>query len=100
MFFASFIALVHTHGYNVDFVPNYIMAYIRNFVMALPVQLFIVGPLARKIGFNTMLISQDEIRRNMLWVKDGIDMKALPLMIELLKYGNEHSVIVILEGIM
>ena len=47
--------------------------------------------LQRKIGFNTMLISQDEIRRNMLWVKDGIDTKALPLMIELLKYGNEHS---------
>ena len=56
--------------------------------------------LQRKIGFNTMLISQDEIRRNMLWVKDGIDTKALPLMIELLKYGNEHSAIVILEGIM
>ena len=53
-----------------------------------------------KKGFNTMLISQDEIRRNMLWVKDGIDTKALPLMIELLKYGNEHSDIVILEGIM
>lgn len=49
VFFASFIALVHSHGYNVDFVPNYIMAYIRNFVMALPVQLFIVGPLARLI---------------------------------------------------
>lgn len=56
--------------------------------------------LQRKIGFNTMLISQDEIRRNMLWVKDGIDTKALPLMIELLKYGYEHSDIVILEGIM
>lgn len=56
--------------------------------------------LQRKIGFNTMLISQDEIRRNILWVKDGIDTKALPLMIELLKYGNEHSDIVILEGIM
>ena len=50
---------------------------------------------ALQIGFNTMLISQDEIRRNMLWVKDGIDTKALPLMIELLKYGNEHSDIVI-----
>lgn len=56
--------------------------------------------LQRKFGYNTMLISQDEIRRNMLWVKDGIDTKALPLMIELLKYGNEHSDIVILEGIM
>ena len=56
--------------------------------------------LQKKFGYNTMLLSQDEIRRNMLWVKDGIDTKALPLMIELLKYGNEHSEIVILEGIM
>jgi hypothetical protein len=47
-----------------------------------------------------MRISQDEIRRNMLWVKDGVDTKALPLMMELLKYGKEHSEIVILEGIM
>ena len=45
--------------------------------------------LQKKFGYNTMLLSQDEIRRNMLWVKDGIDTKALPLMIELLKYGNE-----------
>jgi predicted kinase len=29
--------------------------------------------LQRKIGYNTMRISQDEIRRNMLWVKDGVD---------------------------
>lgn len=56
--------------------------------------------LQKKFGYNTMLISQDEIRRNILWVKDGIDTKALPLMIELLKYGYEHSDIVILEGIM
>lgn len=42
--------------------------------------------LQKKFGYNTMLISQDEIRRNILWVKDGIDTKALPLMIELLKY--------------
>ena len=47
--------------------------------------------LQRKIGFNTMLISQDEIRRNMLWVKDGIDTKALPLMIELLKSKKDDN---------
>lgn len=56
--------------------------------------------LQRKFGYNTMLISQDEVRRTMLWVKDGIDTKALPLMVELLKYGNAHSDIAILEGIM
>ena len=47
-----------------------------------------------------MMISQDEIRRNVLWVKDGVDTKALPLMIELIKYGYEHCDVVILEGIM
>ena len=36
--------------------------------------------LQEKLGYNTMRISQDEVRRNMLWVKDGIDTKALPLM--------------------
>lgn len=31
--------------------------------------------LQKKFGHNTMLISQDEVRRNILWVKDGIDTK-------------------------
>ena len=56
--------------------------------------------LQKKFGYNTMMISQDEIRRNVLWVKDGVDTKALPLMIELIKYGYEHCDVVILEGIM
>ena len=56
--------------------------------------------LQKKFGYNTMMISQDEIRRNILWVKDGVDTNALPLMIELMKYGYEHCDVVILEGIM
>ena len=56
--------------------------------------------LQKKLGRNTMLISQDEVRRNMLWVDDGIDTKALPLMAELLRYGREHGEFSILEGIM
>ncbi len=56
--------------------------------------------LQEKLGYNTMRISQDEVRRNMLWVKDGKDTKALPLMAELLKYGKIHSELTILEGIM
>lgn len=56
--------------------------------------------LQKKFGCNTIMISQDEIRRNILWVKDGVDTKALPLMIELMKYGYEHCDVVILEGIM
>ena len=56
--------------------------------------------LQEKLGYNTMIISQDEIRRNMLHVNDGEDTPAIPLMKELLKYGNQHSNVVILEGIM
>lgn len=56
--------------------------------------------LQNRFGRNTMLISQDVIRRDMLKVKDGENTLALPLMKELLLYGNNHSDIVILEGIM
>ena len=56
--------------------------------------------LQKKVGRNTMLISQDVIRREMLRVKDGESTLAIPLMKELLIYGNSHSDIVILEGIM
>lgn len=56
--------------------------------------------LQEKFGENTMLISQDTIRREMLRAKDGADTKALPLMTELLKYGRRNSPVTILEGIM
>ena len=56
--------------------------------------------LQHKFGRNTMVISQDVIRRDMLWVKDGINTEALPLLINLLQYGRNHSEIVILEGIL
>lgn len=49
---------------------------------------------------NTMLISQDVVRRDILRVKDGENTEALPLMKELLTYGRNHCEIVILEGIM
>lgn len=60
----------------------------------------IAKELQRHFGRNTMLISQDVIRRDMLWVKDGESTEAIPLMKELLAYGIKHSDIVILEGIM
>lgn len=56
--------------------------------------------LQKRFGSNTMLISQDVVRRDMLKVKDGESTPAIPLMEELLLYGNRHSDIVILEGIM
>ncbi len=56
--------------------------------------------LQNKFGQGTLLISQDVIRREMLWVKDGIGTKALPLLLELVKYGRENCDVVILEGIL
>lgn len=55
--------------------------------------------LQKRFGRNTMLISQDIIRREMLWVKgdSGTD---IPLLIYLLKYGKQNSDVTILEGIL
>lgn len=56
--------------------------------------------LQEKFGENTMLISQDMVRREILHAKDGADTKALLLMTELLKYGRRNSRVTILERIM
>ena len=56
--------------------------------------------LQSKFGKNTMLISQDMIRRDILKVDDGENSLAISLMKQFLIYGNTHSEIVILEGIM
>ncbi|MDO5154911.1 MAG: AAA family ATPase [Eubacteriales bacterium] len=44
--------------------------------------------LQKVLGSNTMLISQDAIRRDMLNVSDGEDTLAIPLLMELLRYGT------------
>ncbi|MDO4838388.1 MAG: DUF2798 domain-containing protein [Clostridia bacterium] len=46
---ASILGVWHGYGFTGQFVPNYLMTYCRNFIMALPVQLFIAGPIARKL---------------------------------------------------
>lgn len=56
--------------------------------------------LQRKFGRNTMLISQDVIRRETLWVNDGVGTMALPLLINMLKYAKAHCEVAILEGIL
>lgn len=56
--------------------------------------------LQRKFGHGTMLISQDVVRREMLFVKDGPDTEASQLLLELALYGKKHCNIVILEGIL
>ena len=57
--------------------------------------------LQEKFGPNTMLISHDMIRMQILHVRstEGIR-KSQPLMINLLKYGRCNSEITILEGIL
>lgn len=52
--------------------------------------------LQEKFGRNTMLISHDMVRLQMLYAKD---VEALPLIMQLLKYGRQNSHITILEGI-
>ncbi|WP_291569030.1 MULTISPECIES: kinase [unclassified Clostridium] len=56
--------------------------------------------LQKKFGHGTMLISQDIVRREMLFVKDGPNTEASKLLNELALYGKKHCNIVILEGIL
>ncbi|MGI5894229.1 MAG: AAA family ATPase [Candidatus Merdivicinus sp.] len=57
--------------------------------------------LQEKFGPNTMRLSHDMIRMEILhvWSSEGVT-KSLPLMIELLRYGRRNSEITIMEGIL
>ena len=55
--------------------------------------------LREKLGSNTMLISQDVIRREVLKVKDDADNPAIELIKRMAEYGNSIGYNVILEGI-
>lgn len=46
---ASIIGVYHGYGFTAQFIPNYITVYCKNFIMALPIQLFIAGPAARAL---------------------------------------------------
>lgn len=56
--------------------------------------------LQQKFGANTMLLSQDVIRREILKVKDAAGGPACQLLMHMLQYGRENCEIVILEGIL
>lgn len=49
---------------------------------------------------NVLLISQDVVRREMLHVRDTPDNLAIPLLAQLVRYGNGRVPVVILEGIL
>ena len=58
--------------------------------------------LQEKIGRGTLLISQDYVRREMLWTRGGADNKSLSKSIDLLKhlvfFGHKNCEFTILEG--
>lgn len=49
---ASILGVYHGYGFTNQFIPNYLTTYCKNFIMALPVQLFIAGPIARGLFRN------------------------------------------------
>ena len=56
--------------------------------------------LQRQLGYGTMLVSQDVVRREMLRVKDSESNPAIQLIYDLCMYGNKVGYTVILEGIL
>lgn len=56
--------------------------------------------LQRKIGRGTLLISQDYVRREMLWVQDRLNNQAIDLLNNLITYGYQNCDVTILEGIL
>ena len=46
---ASILGVWHGYGFTGQFIPNYLTVYCRNFIMALPMQLFLAGPIARAL---------------------------------------------------
>ncbi len=55
--FASIIGVYHAYGFTSNIIPDYLSTYCKNFVMALPMQLFLVGPLARFI-FRSIFVRE------------------------------------------
>lgn len=56
--------------------------------------------LQTELGPNTMLLSQDSIRRTMLQAKDGPDTPTIPVLLSLLAAGQNLCDHIILEGIL
>jgi len=56
--------------------------------------------LQHKIGRGTFLVSQDYVRREMLWLQTGQHDQAVVLLQNLVEYGFRHCEITILDGIL
>jgi len=60
----------------------------------------IAKALQKRFGLGTMLISQDVVRREMIYVRDRPDNKAIDLLISLIVFAENNCDITILEGIL
>ena len=47
--FVSILGVYNRYGIDSQFIAEYLQVYCKNFIMALPVQLFIVGPISRVV---------------------------------------------------
>lgn len=56
--------------------------------------------LQEELGDNTLLLSQDLLRRTMLHAHDGRETPTIDLLLHLIAYGHKHCHITILEGIL
>ena len=59
--FASILGVYHGYGFTGSFIPDYLTTYCMNFIMAFPLQLIMVGSLARLI-FRTLSIKRRAIK--------------------------------------
>lgn len=55
--------------------------------------------LQQHFGLHTLMISQDNISRDMIFALEGHDEDAKPLMMTILKFGHENCEISIMDGI-
>ena len=60
----------------------------------------VAGMLQAKLGRGTLLISQDYVRRELLYVRGGPDRNSIDLLQNLVLFGKEKCDFIILEGIL
>lgn len=56
---ASILGTWHSRGFTAQFVPDYLTVFCLNFIMALPIQLFIAGPIARWV-FRSIFLRNEK----------------------------------------
>ena len=66
---ASILGVYHGYGFTSQFIPDYLTTYCKNFIMALPVQLFIAGPVARLIF--RVIFRRNEAKENEICLREN-----------------------------